>query len=231
MLRKKIGILGGMGPEALSDMYLAICKYYQVNFGAKYDKDFPSMIMYSVPIPDVVESIENEKQILEELVDASKTLQEDSCDFIVIACNSVQFLLEDIRNRLAIPVIGIAETVAKTLAEKQYKKVGILATQTTVNKNIYGTELSKIGIQQVAPDTENQGIVTEVIMTQLAGKASNNETEQLKKVIQTLKEKGAEAILVACTDLPLVIKQEDTDLPLVNCTEIYANETARLSSI
>jgi aspartate racemase len=231
MDRKKIGILGGMGPEALSDMYMAICKYYQVNFGAKYDKDFPPMIMYSVPIPDVVESIENEKQILEELVDASKTLQDDGCDFIVIACNSVQFLLEDIRRSVSVPVVGIAETVAKQIKDKNYKKVGILATQTTVSKNIYGKELNKIGIELVAPDEENQSTVTEVIMTQLAGKAATGETEQLKAVIETLKQRGAEAILIACTDLPLVITQKDTHLPLVNCTEIYANETARLSSI
>lgn len=230
-MKKKIGILGGMGPEALSDMYLAICKYYQINFGAKYDKDFPPMIMYSVPIPDVVESIENEKQILEDLIGASKTLQEDECDFIVIACNSVQFLLEDIRKQILVPVVGIAETVAKTLTEKQYKNVGILATQTTVNKNIYGGILEKIGIKLIAPDEQNQQIVTEVIMTQLAGKASSNETEKLKTIVQILKDKGAEAILIACTDLPLVITQEDTDIPLVNCTEIYANETARLSSI
>lgn len=231
MNKKKIGILGGMGPEALSDMYMAICKYYQVNFGAKYDKDFPPMIMYSIPIPDVVESLENEKETLETLIEASKTLQEDKCDFIVIACNSVQFLLDGIRSELTIPLIGIAETVAKDLKEKGYKKVGILATQTTVNKKVYDEDLKKIGIELVSPDKENQDLVTEVIMTQLAGKASSKETEKLIQVIDFLKQKGVEAILIACTDLPLVIKQEDTQIRLVNCTELYANETARLSSL
>lgn len=115
MNKKKIGILGGMGPEALSDMYMAICKYYQVNFGAKYDKDFPPMIMYSVPIPDVVESIENEQETLVTLIEAAKTLQEDNCDFIVIACNSVQFLLDEIRNKITVPVIGIAEMVSVSI--------------------------------------------------------------------------------------------------------------------
>ena len=68
-------------------------------------------------------------------------------------------------------------------------------------------------------------------MTQLAGKSSIVETEKIIKVIETLKEKGAEAILIACTDLPLIIKQEDTHVPLVNCTVVYANETARFASI
>lgn len=231
MNKKKIGILGGMGPEALSDMYLAICKYYQTNFGAKYDKDFPPMIMYSVPIPDVVESIENDQETLETLVEAAKTLQGDKCDFLVIACNSVQFLLNDIRAKISIPVIGIAETVAKELKDKGYKRVGILATQTTISKKVYDEELRKVSIELVSPDGENQEIVTQVIMTQLSGKASQKETELLLKVIDSLKQKGAEAILIACTDLPLIIKQDDTQIPLVNCTEIYANETARLSSL
>src|ERR1700730_14418523 len=126
-----------MGPEALSDMYLAICKYYQIHFGAKYDKDFPPMIMYSVPIPDVVESLENEQDTLDSLIDASKTLQGDNCDFIVIACNSVQFLLNELRSQITIPIIGIAETVAKELKGMMYKKVGILATQTTILKKVY----------------------------------------------------------------------------------------------
>ena len=231
MKKKKIGILGGMGPEALSDMYLAICKYYQVNFNAKYDKDFPPMIIYSVPIPDVVESIENEQETLIALTDASKILQVDGCDFIVIACNSVQFLLDDIRKKISIPIIGIAETVAKELQTKGYKKVGILATQTTIGKKIYDEELNKIGVSLLSPDEDNQNVVTEVIMTQLSGKASSRETQKLKNVVDILKRNGAEAILIACTDLPLVIKQADTAIPLINCTEIYANETARLSSI
>ncbi len=231
MKKKKIGILGGMGPEALSDMYLAICKYYQMNFNAKYDKDFPPMIMYSVPIPDVVESIENEQETLIALTDASKILQVDGCDFIVIACNSVQFLLDDIRKKISIPIIGIAETVAKELQTKGYKKVGILATQTTIGKKIYDEELNKIGVSLLSPDEDNQNVVTEVIMTLLSGKASSRETQKLKNVVDILKRNGAEAILIACTDLPLVIKQADTAIPLINCTEIYANETARLSSI
>jgi len=219
-----------MGPEALADMYLLICKYYQQHFDAKYDKDFPPMILYSVPIPDVVESIENEKVTLNELINAAKTLEEDGCEFIVIACNSVQFLLNKIRSEITIPIVGIAETVAKVMQQSGYKKVGILATQTTVSKKVYDGELENIGIELVAPNNDEQDIVTKVIMNQLSGKATDNDTQKLLLVINSLVEKGAEAVLIACTDLPLVIKQISTSTPLVNCTKVYANETARLSA-
>ena len=229
MNKKTIGILGGMGAEATVDLYMGIWKYYQENFGAKYDKDFPPVIIYSVPIPDVVESLENEKTTLDMLTHTAQTLEKGGCDFIVIACNTVQFLLEDIRKSVSIPVVGIAKVNADYLDGKGYKKAGILSTKVTIDKKIYEKDLNNIGIELIKPDEVDQSIVTEVIMTQLAGKTSRAETDKLVLVINNLKQKGAEVVLLACTDLPLVIKQEDSQVPIVNCTETYANETARMS--
>jgi len=228
-MKKTIGILGGMGAEATVDLYMGIWKYYQDNFGAKYDKDFPPVIIYSVPIPDVVESLENEKTTLDMLVKTAQTLEKGGCDYIVIACNTVQFLLNDIKKAVTIPVIGIAQVNASYLKDKDYKKAGILATKVTLDKRVYDNDLNNIGIELIKPDDADQNVVTEVIMTQLAGKATKAETNKLVQVAENLKQKGAEAVLLACTDLPLVIKQEDTAVPIVNCTEIYANETAKMS--
>jgi len=229
MTKKTIGILGGMGAEATVDLYMGIWKYYQYNFGAKYDKDFPPVIIYSVPIPDVVESLENEQITLEMLRNTAQTLEKGKCDFIVIACNTVQYLLNQIRDAVNIPIVGIAEVNASYLKGRGIKKVGILSTEITINKKVYDGDLEKIGITLIKPSQEDQEIVTNVIMTQLAGRTTQTETEQLVKVTQNLNKQGAEAVLLACTDLPLVIKQSDTDIPIINCTEIYANETAKLS--
>jgi len=227
---KTIGILGGMGAEATVDLYMGIWKYYQQNLGAKYDDDFPPVIIYSVPIPDVVESLANEQETLRMLQSTAKTLENGGCDFIVIACNTVQFLLDQIREAVNIPVIGIATVNAKFLADKGIKQLGILATEVTVSKKVYDSAFAEIGINLIKPDASEQQVVTEVIMNQLAGKTTIEDTQKLKMVAESLQTKGAESILLACTDLPLVIKQKDTEVPLINCTEIYANETAKLSS-
>ena len=229
MTKKTIGILGGMGAEATVDLYMGIWRYYQTNYGAKYDNDFPPVIIYSVPIPDVVESLENEQLTLSMLQSTAKTLEKGGCHFIVIACNTVQFLLPRIRESVAIPVIGIAETNAMYLKDKGYKRVGILATKATIEKKVYEADLSKIGISLMAPSEPDKKIVTDVIMTQLEGKTTQKETDQLTQVVNRLKEQGAEAVMLACTDLPLVISQKDTLVPLVNCTETYANKAAQLS--
>ena len=226
---KTIGILGGMGAEATVDLYMGIWKYYQNNFGAKYDIDFPPMIIYSIPIPDVVESLENEQVTLEMLQNTAKNLENNGCDFIVIACNTVQFLLENIRQAVNIPIIGIAEVNAKHLKTKGIKEVGILATEVAIEKQVYDGAMTNIGISLIKPTAEDQEIVTEVIMTQLAGKTTRSETNKLANIAEHLKFQGAEAILLACTDLPLVINQKDTDVPLINCTETYVNEAAKLA--
>lgn len=228
---KTIGILGGMGPEGTVDMYEKIFKYFQDTYNAKYDRDFPPIVIYSVPIPDVVESLENEKQTLEMLSNAAKKLASCGCDFIVIACNTVQFLLDKIRLSVNIPIIGIAEVNVQKIKDNGLKKVGILATETTINKGVYSKEFQKIGIKLVVPSNEDQNTVTEVIMSQLSGKKSGSLTRTLVRVINNLKKAGAEAVLIACTDLPLLIKQKNCQLPLIDCTEIYANEAAKIASV
>lgn len=228
---KTIGIIGGMGAEATVDLYMGIWKYYQNNFGAKYDNDFPPVIIYSVPIPDVVENLENEQVTLKMLQSTAKTLEKGGCDFIVIACNTIQFLLDKIRQVVNIPIIGIAEVNARYLEGKGIKKVGILSTQVTIEKQVYDEALAKIGISLIKPPTEDQTIVTEIIMTQLAGKTTPRETKKLASVAEHLKSHGAEAVLIACTDLPLVLKQNSTNVPLIDCTKIYVEEAAKLSSI
>jgi aspartate racemase len=226
--KKTIGILGGMGPEATADLYMKIVRYYQKNFNAKYDRDFPPFIIFSIPIPDVVESLENESMILDMLKNASKKLEENKCDFIVIACNTVQYLLDDIRKSIKIPVLGIAEVNAKYIKNK-FKRVGILGTKATIEKGVYQISFQEIGIEIIKPDENDQKNITEVIMNILAGKPTEKEICKLSGAINNLKKMGAEAILIACTELPLILRQKDFDIPLIDCTQVYADEAARLS--
>jgi len=104
------------------------------SFGSKF-------IIFSVPIPDVVESIENEKKVLEMLSEALKGLEREGCAFIVIACNTVQYLLKELRKSVRIPIIGIAEVNARYMKRK-YKKVGIIGTKVMIEKQGYDREAS-----------------------------------------------------------------------------------------
>ncbi|MBL7150621.1 amino acid racemase [Candidatus Microgenomates bacterium] len=230
MKKKTIGIIGGMGPWATADLYLKIVEYYQKNFGAKYDQDFPPFLIYSVPIPDVVESLENEKVTVKMLENAAKVLDRDGCDFILIACNTVQYLINKIQNKIKIPIIGIGEINARLIKKRRLKKVGILSTKLTLQKKIYEREFKKMGITLIKPNIFEREVISRVIMNQLAGKVTDTDSKNLLKIIKRLKSKGAEAVLIACTDLPGVIKQANTSIPLIDCTQVYADYAGFLSS-
>lgn len=218
-----------MGPEAGADLYMKIIRYFQTEYGAQYDAGFPAFVMYSVPIPDIVYSTENELVITSMLSDASAILEKSGCDFIIIACNSVQYLLSDLQERVSIPIIGIADVNAQYASEKGYKKLGILSTDTTIRKGVYKSAMEKANIRLLAPTGKDQELVTRVIMAQLAGKEVFLLKEKLLGVIDGLKKRGADAVLLACTELPLVVDQADSNLPIVDCTQVYATEAAQLS--
>ncbi len=227
---KTIGIIGGQGPASTADFYMGIVKYYQESFGARYVRDFPPMIIFSVPTPDLVESVEDEEMTFSLIAEATKKLERDGSDFIIIACNSLQFFIERLQVFVKIPIIALSPLVAKHVKDKGYKIVGILSTDTTIKKKIYDSYLAEKGIQLVTPNEIDQNSVEEVILNEIGGTSGIKDTEKLKKVIDNVQKAGAEAILLACTELPLVIKQQDVSMPLIDCNELYIQKAAKFSS-
>jgi len=97
--KKIIGVLGGMGPEATAELYLRIVKIFQQRFGAKYDDDFPEMILLNLPIPDVVEGLKSPEKTLKILVNGAKKLESIGVNFIVMPCNTAHYFYVDINSR------------------------------------------------------------------------------------------------------------------------------------
>ena len=118
---KKIGILGGMGPEATAELYLKIIKIFQDKFGAKYDSDYPEIMIYNLPLPDVVEKIDQSSKIKEMLVKGVQKLESWGVDFIAIPCNTVNFFLPEMRTAVSIPILSILEETAKEVNKLELK--------------------------------------------------------------------------------------------------------------
>lgn len=227
---KKIGIIGGQGPLSTADFYMKVIKYFQDNLEAKRISDYPPMVIMSVPSPDLIGGVSNEELIFDIFADAAKKLERDGCSFIVIACNSVQFLNNRLQKLVSIPIISIAEVTSRYVKDKGYGSVGVLATNTTVNKDIFGEYLRKDDTKVITPNDKDQKIVEEVIFNENAGDISPADKERLLNVMENLKQNGAEAVLLACTELPILVSQKDTDIKLVDCNELYAIEAAKLSA-
>ena len=165
---KKIGILGGMGPEATIELYRQIINLFQQKYNAKYDDDFPEIIILNLPILDVVENLSG--GIKEQLIYGVKKLEAAGVDFIAIPCNTVNFYLSEIKKAVNVPIIDIIKETAKEVKAFGLKKVGILATEVTLNQNIFTPYLSNIEL--IKPELKEQKILTQIILRIMSGTKS-----------------------------------------------------------
>lgn len=224
---KTIGILGGMGPESSVSFFMEVIKECQKQYNAKYDEDYPKIIMYNVPIPDIVENINNLKETIKIVGENLQQLEKDKVDFIVIPCNTINIIYNEMCRAVKIPVLSIIKETINKAKELKLSKVGIIGTKATINFGLYQKELDKNKISYILPEKEEMNILTKIIINIMAGKKTKEDLKKIKKIIQTMKNKGAEAVIIGCTDLPLLVKQENFDILLLDTIKILAEATVR----
>lgn len=222
---KKIGIIGGMGPESTILFYSEIVKIFQRKFNAKYDSDYPEMFICNLPIPDVVNGIQDEKIIKDMLSNTAKKLETLGMDFISIPCNTIHLFYETIKKSVSIPVLNIVEETAKKIKSSGYKKAGLLATETTYRNGLYDDWLKKYDIKLVVPSERDITEITRIIMNIMNGKRFPNDRKTIKRIKEKLIRDGAECIVLGCTELPVLIQNKDIDVKLFDTVKILAGST------
>ncbi|MBI4085083.1 MAG: amino acid racemase [Candidatus Liptonbacteria bacterium] len=225
---KTLGILGGVGPQTTSKVYLSVIKMIREAGGEKY----PPIAIYNLPFPFAVEheaiiqGISAEKMI-PYLVDGAKILEKSGADFGILPCNTLHKFMPEIRKAVKLPFLSILEETASVLKDKNVKKVGILATETTIKSKIYENASKSNGIDILYPSETEQNIVNNMIVELLNGKETSFQKEKLTAICAALHERRAEIILLACTDLQLVASEIKTPVPVVDTTEILINASVR----
>ncbi len=225
---RTVGILGVMGPETVARFYLRI----NTKARASNSTQYPPITLYSVPVPydlerEIVESGRNEEQILPFLVSGLQSLEAAGVDFIVIPCNTVHCFLPELRACVATPILSIVEETAEVCTRANYRTVGLLATTETIAKELYKQELARREIAVITPDTAEQQRVSAIIQEILNGNKSAEKKRALLKVIRTLQSGSAEAVILGCTALELLLQQSDVSMPLLDSCEILAVASVR----
>lgn len=213
-----------MGPEATADLYMKIVKIFQNEYGAQFDSDYPQIIINSIPLPDVV-NVEETNEIYPYLENGVKTLENAGVDFIVIPCNTVQFLLEKLRKVSKVPIIGIPEEMVKVTKSFGLKRVGLLSTRNTIKLGVFDA-IEKTGTVVIKPDIDQQNQITNIIMEIMKGNKLERGRLVLERIISDFVSKGADGIILGCTELPLIINNNDKVL-LLDTTEILAQASVR----
>jgi len=220
---KKIGILGGLGPESTVEYYriiTSLCR--ERGMGHNY----PVIIIYSVNFQEVNNLLIEGKlsAYADKLAYGINHLKSAGADFALIAANTPHLVFEEVKSKSSIPLISIVEETAKVANKKGLKKVGLLGTKFTMEKNFYPNIFSKYGIQIVVPDENERNYIQEKIMKELVDGLIKEETrERFIEIIENLitKEK-IEGIILGCTEIPLLISQKMLSIPVLNTTRIHA---------
>jgi len=207
---KTVGVIGGLGPETTAQFYLELV-FACLEINAKTR---PPILMWNVPIPlDVEEEFithtVGEDIYVPLLIDAARRLEQGGADFIVIPCNSVHIFIDEVRNSVKIPILSIVEETVNFLSKKNLAEVGILATSVTLRKKLYEQKLKEKGIKVVAPNEEDQTKMGHIINHLVQATHTDEEKKELLSIVDTLVDQGVETIILACTDLQLLVPEHD----------------------
>jgi len=230
MTHKTIGVLGGMGPWATLDFFEKILRLTP----AKTDQEHLRVIIDNNPkIPDRSPAIAGTgEDPTPALVAGARILQQAGADVIVIPCNTAHYFYERVQNAVAIPVLHIMEEVVSTAREEvpSARVLGILATAAAVSSGLYARACARKGIEVVNPDPAGQQVVNRAIYAVKGGQMGPEITAGLKKIADGLVGRGAQALVLGCTELPFVLKPQDVRVPLLDSNQILARAAVRFAT-
>jgi aspartate racemase len=224
---KVIGVLGGLGPWATLDLFEKILRLTP----AHRDQDHLRVIIDSnAKIPDRGPAIlGGGADPTPALVATARNLERAGAEVLVIPCNTAHAFYDTVAASVHIPVLHIMEEVAAALraAWPEVRRAGVLATKATVVARLYHRACAAVGVEVLTPDEPGQDAVTRTVYAVKANEAGPAETAAVAQVARDLVERGAGAVILGCTELPLVLRQADVPVPLIDSNLVLAQAAIR----
>ena len=220
---KTIGMIGGMSWESSIEYYRIINETVRAELGGLHSA---KSMMVSVEFAEI-EALQHQDRWDEAaaiLIDAARSLESAGADFAIICTNTMHKLYESIQQNIRIPLLHIADATAETIKAKGISKIALLGTRFTMEENFYkGRLVDNYGLDVIIPGSEDMEIVHRIIYDELcAGIIQAESKQKYADIIRRLAQKGAEGIILGCTEIGLLVKEEDSPVPLFDTTEIHA---------
>ncbi|PEF49507.1 aspartate racemase [Bacillus cereus] len=226
---KTIGLIGGMSWESTSEYYRIINEEIKERLGGLHSA---KCLINSVDFEEIerCQSSGDWDGAGEILGYAAYSLQKGGADFIIICTNTMHKVVGKIKAKIDIPVLHIADATAKEIKRKDIQKVGLLGTKYTMEQDFYKSRIEEHDIKVIVPSEKNRKEINKVIYTELClGKIVSQSREYYKRVIEELVQKGAQGIILGCTEIGLLIKQENVSVPIFDTTHIHAIEAVKVA--
>jgi aspartate racemase len=204
-----IGIVGGVGPETSAKFYFIV-----VNRVCKMTGQYPNVIVDNVPISTELDERmilgKGSKVIFRILKRSIERLNKLDVNLIVIPCNTVHVYFNRLRKISKSPMLNIIDQTV--FASRVFRKVGVLATTTTVKSKLYQKSFKRFGVSPILPNQIMQQKISEIVIKILRDRVSSNDIELIDNIIEQFLQEGAEALVLGCTDLQLLIKEDKIKL-------------------
>lgn len=226
---KTIGLIGGMSWESTVTYYRIINETVKARLGGLHSA---KIVLYSVDFAEIEEcqAAEDWDKSTMILANAARILENAGAEFIVICTNTMHKVVPQIKEKIAIPILHIAEVTADVLIQQNIKKAALLGTKYTMTQDFYKEHLIRKGLEVLIPNERDVALVNSIIYDELClGIVAEGSRNEYQRIIKDLKERGAEGVILGCTEIGLLIQTEDSVLPVFDTTVIHAKMAAELS--
>jgi aspartate racemase len=220
---KIIGLIGGMSWESSLEYYRIINETVRNRLGGLHSAQ---SLMYSVDFAEI-EILQHQghwQEATQMMIEAAHRVERGGADFLVICTNTMHKMAEEVQQNISIPILHIGDATAERVKAHKLRKVGLLGTKFTMEEDFYkGRLIQKHGLQVIIPTAEDRAIVHRVIYDELViGNINPTSRAQYQRIIDELVQQGCEGIVLGCTEIGLLVKEADSQVPLFDTTQIHA---------
>ncbi|MBV7318146.1 aspartate/glutamate racemase family protein [Bacillus halotolerans] len=221
---KTIGLIGGMSWESSAEYYRIINEEIKKKLGGLHSA---KCLLYSVDFKEIehYQSVGAWDKAGEALGEVARSLEKAGADFIVICTNTMHKVLGYIQEMITIPILHIADATAEQIIRQDIRSVGLLGTKYTMEQDIYKSRIASHDINVIVPNDDERELINNIIYQELClGEIKQSSKNIYKKIINNLVDRGAEGIILGCTEIGLLVKVEDSGVPLFDTTLIHAQK-------
>ena len=220
---KRIGLIGGLGPESTLDYYKEIINAFK---NEKDDLNYPEMIVYSVNLSEFMRLMKDraDDKIVDDFLDKLKALKKAGADFAAITANTPHLFFDRINERSGLPLISIVEATCREAMKQGLKRAGLFGTGFTMGATFYQDVLGRQGIEVVLPNQEEKEIINNKLFSEIELGVFKDDTRSLLVdiIARMVLEQHIDSLILGCTEFPLILsKKEYAGIPMLNTTKIH----------
>jgi aspartate racemase len=227
---KVIGLIGGMSWNSTLEYYRIINESFARRLGSLHSA---RLALYNLDFDEIQRAQHEDRwdDIATILVDAGNALKRAGADFLVICTNTMHNVADDVGREVGLPLLHIVDVIGDAVREREMRRVGLLGTRFLVKGRLYQDRLrDRFAVEVLAPGEEDIDTIHQIIYNELcAGKIEASSRRVCADVISRLVNKGAEGIVVGCTELPLLIGPSDVHAPVFDTTRLHAEAAVNLA--